>query len=512
MATTTTIASAPNPSVFGQSVTFTATVSVVPPATGAATGNVTFMNGTTSLGSASVANGTATFSTSSLAVGSHTITAVYAGGANFGSSTSSTAAIQVVNQAATTTTVASAANPSAYGQPVTFTATVSAGGATAGAATGNVSFMDGTTTLKSVSLANGTATFSASSLAVGSHTITAVYAGDANFGGSTAGNPVTQVVNQAASTTSVVSSLNPSVFGQLVTFTATVSPVAPAAGTATGSVTFMDGTTSLGNVAVVNGTAAFSTSALSIGSHNVTAVYGGDGNFTASTSSPALAQVVNKAATATTVGSSLSPSLYGQSVALTATVSVVAPGTGTATGSVSFMDGTTSLGSAPLTGGTATFNTSALAVGSHTITAVYGGGATFAGSTSTAAVTQVVDQASTTTTLAGSPNPSSLGQTVTFTATVAAVAPATGTATGSVTFEDGTTTLGTAPLSGGTATFSTSSLTVGSHNITAVYAGDANFAASTSSPALPQVVNLWASTTSLSAAPTGTSVFGRRSP
>ena len=96
-------------------------------------------------------------------------------------------------------------------------------------------------------------------------------------------------------------------------------------------------------------------------------------------------------------------------------------------------------------------------------------------STSTSTVlSQVVNLNSTTTTLISSVNPSASGQSVTFTATVADVAPGVGTPTGTVTFKDGATTIGTGTLSAGVTTFTTSTLAIGTHSITAVYGGDTN--------------------------------------
>lgn len=195
------------------------------------------------------------------------------------------------------------------------------------------------------------------------------------------------------------------------------------------------------------------------------------------------------AATNTAVVSSASPSVAGQSVKFTATVT---SGTaGTITGTVTFFDGTTTLGSGPVgTGGVAIYTTSSLGVGSHSITASYGGDANFSASTSSPALSQVVNQANTTTTVLSSANPSVSGQAVTFTATVTAVAPGAGTPSGSVTFSDNGTSIGTAPLSGGQAALpATTTLTVGAHPITAQYTGDANFAGSMSAPALTQTVN-----------------------
>ena len=158
-------------------------------------------------------------------------------------------------------------------------------------------------------------------------------------------------------------------------------------------------------------------------------------------------------------------------------------------GSVTFTDQTTSqtLAVVPLSGGKAALTTSTLTAGSHLIEASYGGDTNFTGS-GPATLTQVVAQGTTTTTLTSSPNPSAPGQSVTFTATVK-VATGTGTPTGTVTFKDNGTAIGMGNLSaGGTATFTTTTLTTGSHNITAVYGGDTNFAGSTS-PVLVQNVN-----------------------
>ena len=98
-----------------------------------------------------------------------------------------------------------------------------------------------------------------------------------------------------------------------------------------------------------------------------------------------------------------------------------------------------------------------------------------------------VNKAATKTTVASSHNPSVFGQSVTFTTTVAAVAPGSGTPTGTVTFKNGTTVLG-GTLSAGKATFSTSTLTRGAHSITALYSGSVNDLGSTSA-ALTQTVN-----------------------
>jgi len=498
----TTVTSSVNPSVFGQSLTFTATVAPVAPGAGTVTGTVTFLDGGTSIGTGTLSGGVAMLTTSALAVGSHTITTSYGGDGDFnGSAGALTGNPQVVNKANSSVAVTSSLNPSSVGQSVTFTATVSAAAPGAGTPSGTVTFLDGGTSIGTGTLVGGVASLVTSTLAAGNHTITVSYGGDGDFNGSIGsltGNP--QVVNKANSATAVTSSLNPSVFGQSLTFTATVSAVAPATGTPTGTVTFLDGGSSIGTGTVSAGVATFTTSALAAGNHTITASYGGDGSFNGSTGSlTGNPQVVNKANSTSTVTSLVNPSVFGQSTTFTATVSAVAPGAGTPTGTVTFLDGGSSIGTGTLSGGVATFTTSALAVGNHTITTSYGGDGNFNGSTgSLTGNPQVVNQANSAQTLTSSANPSALGQSVTFTATVSAVAPGAGTPTGILNFLDGGTLLGTGPLSGGVATFSTSALALGNHTIHTSYAGDANFTGSfVGLTGNPQVVNKVSSATAV---------------
>ena len=197
-----------------------------------------------------------------------------------------------IRQAFTKTTVTSSANPSVYGQPVTFTATVSVVSPGAGTPIGTVIFRDGFTIIGSVSLSGNTATFTTNKLSAGLHIITAAYGGDANFEGSLWG--LIQMVNKANTSTAVASSINPSVFGQSVTFTATVKATALGPGTPTDTVTFKDSGKVLSTKALDgSGKATFTTNSLSVGTHSINAVYGGDSNFNGSTS-PTLTQVVNR--------------------------------------------------------------------------------------------------------------------------------------------------------------------------------------------------------------------------
>jgi len=155
-------------------------------------------------------------------------------------------------------------------------------------------------------------------------------------------------------------------------------------------VTFKDGSTALATVSLdANGRASFSTSTLAIGSHLITAAYGGDTNFSASTST-SLTQTVNKDATTTTLTSSADPAVAGQSVTFTATVSINAPGSGTPAGSVTFRDKNTVLQTVTLDAtGHAAFTTASLSQGAHQITAAYSGAASYAASSSSTLVENI---------------------------------------------------------------------------------------------------------------------------
>ncbi len=300
-------------------------------------------------------------------------------------------------------------------------------------------------------------------------------------------------VAAASTSTGITSGTNPSVHGQPVTFTATVTS---SVGTPTGSVSFLDGTTLLGTGTLSSGVATFTTSALSTASHTINADYAGTTVFAASSGS--VSQTVNQASTSTTVdwaSSYSSPTVYGQGVKFKATVTAVSPGSGTVTGNVSFYDGATLLETDALVSGVATTSLiTTLGAGNHTITASYASTTDFSGSTSSG-ITHVVNQDSTTTTLTSSENPSFFGDNVTFTATVTSTVGTT--PTGTVNFTDNGVSLGSGTLNGsGVATLTTADLAVGTHPITATYPSTTNYLGSSSTPTLDQLV--WDTNSSLS--------------
>jgi hypothetical protein len=178
--------------------------------------------------------------------------------------------------------------------------------------------------------------------------------------------------------------------------------------------------------------------------------------------------------TATNLNAAPNPQAFGGNVTLTATVTATS---GTPTGNVNFFDGVNPLGSAPLVGNTATLMTSALSIGAHTLTATYPGATGF-GASSSPGTSETITKAASALNLMASINPSTLGSPVTFTATVTGTV---GTPTGSVSFYDGVTLLGTIALTAGQAQLTTSSLTGGNHTINATYAGSATYLASSNS-------------------------------
>jgi hypothetical protein len=238
----------------------------------------------------------------------------------------------------------------------------------------------------------------------------------------------------------------------------------------------------------------FTDSALVVGQNYTDATVGVSITVTAATASQLMVNVTtaNGAATTTSLSSSANPSTAGSNVTFTASVTGVAP-----TGSVAFTDGGVTIAgcaSSVLSGSgntrTATCSTAALSATTHSIVASYGGDASNAASSSTT-LSQVVNKATSTTTLATSQTPAALNANVTFTATVSGFAP-----TGTVNFKDGANSISgcsAAAFSGGsgnvrTAQCVTSTLAAGNHNITAVYSGDGSNNGSTSG-VLVQAIN-----------------------
>ncbi|MFN8597523.1 MAG: PKD domain-containing protein [Anaerolineae bacterium] len=465
----------PDPSVVGQSVAITFTVT--PSGVGTPTGVVTVTDGTQFC----TANlPTTTCSITFTSPGAKSLTAQYSGNSNFNGATSTSAA-HTVNKASTTTSISAITpNPALFGQSTTITTALSINAPGAGTPTGVITITDGTVTC------TATLPSTACSLtfnALGSHTITATYSGDANFNTSNGTSPLT--VNDIPISGLAAQNSSPTTFGQPTFFTATIT-----AGTNVSYVwNFGDGNTTTGSTASHTYAAAGNYTAI------VTATN------TANSQSVNTSVTINKATPVVAITSDVpDPSVIGQSVAIT--VTVTPPGAGTPTGTITVTDGTQScVATLPATACNIAFTTP----GVKSLTAQYSGNNNFT-SASSINVAHTVNKANTTVALTSDlPDPSVVGQSVAITFSVSVVSPGTGTPTGVVTVTDGTQSC-TANLPA--TSCSIAFTTAGAKTLTAQYGGDANFTSSTSSGAA-HTVNKASTTTSISAIVPNPAFFGQ---
>jgi len=352
-----------------------------------------------------------------------------------------------------------------------------------GTPTGTVQFLNGATVAGTVPVAGSTATLNAPP---GSYT--AVYSGDRNFSGSTSNTVV--LYPPGTSSVSLTSSVSPSVLGQAVTFTASVTgDGGPPSAAPSGFVQFLDGAKLLGIASLSGGQAKVSTSALSGGYHTIIAQYSGDSVFPA-----AEASYPQTVAATVTINLTTTPAsaVFGQAVVLRATISAtVPPGFAAPTGQVTFQEaGTTlfapntTLGTAPLASGNADFTLSSLAAGNHTIIAAYSGDGVWQANARSTMV--AVSQAATITSTSVSIN--AAGQVV-LTASVVPLDQGNGIPTGNIQFVNAlnNAAVASAALAGRKAAVATT-VSAAACPIVAVYSGDENFRSS-SSPQLPVAVN-----------------------
>jgi hypothetical protein len=301
------------------------------------------------------------------------------------------------------------------------------------------------------------------------------------------------IVAGAPTTTHVATSATPAALGSSVIYTVTVTGTG---GSPTGVVDFFDDMNFIGTATLdpATGAASVSISTLPLGANSITAIYQGDSVFGASLSNTLAQSIVQSTgvvASSTLLNADNNPATVGADVEFTITVMGTA---GSPTGSVDLVDGATPIGSATLDpSGMANIFVSTLALGTHSITAIYQGDSVFVPSTSNL-ISQVINPATTpvgmisTTAITSSDNPATLGQTVQFNVIVAGTVNGAPSPTGNVDFFDGATSLGSEPiLANGQTSFATATLAVGAHTITAQYQGDSVFAPSTSA-ALTQTI------------------------
>ena len=326
----------------------------------------------------------------------------------------------------------------------------------------------------------------------GNHIMTAAYSGDSIYAPATATINI-NVLPQASTSTTLATPVTHASFGTPVALSATVSPTI-----ATGTVTFFDGTQFLAQLSLSNGAATFTSSNLSVGVHTLLASYSGDAADSAS-ASPQLAIEIEPAPTTLTLAPLPATAIYGAATTLSASITPAY-----ATGTVTFFDNGILLGSPTLTGGAASITTT-LAVGQHSLFAQYSGDPNHL-PTSSAPWTITIQPTVTAVTLSSIPPSANYGSVLTVTANVTP-----SSATGKVDFLDNTSaSIAQATLSNGAANASINTFILGTHSITAFYAGDSTHAQSSSQPAITQIVPA-PTTTTLAALPAtidaGTSLF-----
>ncbi|HEX5282501.1 MAG TPA: Ig-like domain repeat protein [Bryocella sp.] len=451
----------------GMPVSFSATVTS---STGTPTGVVTLYDGGQAVQTAALtAQGDASFSFSTLSVGSHTLTVGYGGDGSYQLS-ASTPWVETINLAVPTVTLSGPANAVDVGTMVTLTGSPTAPGI---APTGTLALHDGSSVIASQPVSSSDAfSFATSLLSLGPHNLSVVYSGDTRNSAATS-SVIIVTVQQAPTATGVGASSNPGIVGQPVTLTANVVSDSPGM---TGSITFLDGPASLATIPLgTNGTATLTTTALGYGIHGITAIYSGDPEHAGSTST-ALSEQIVEPATAT-LTSNLNPAVAGVEVMLTA--NILASEGKLPTGILIFRDSGSALGTVALDGGgSAVLRTSSLAVGAHVITVSYGGDSNVAAAS--ASLNQTIQAATTLVSLSASANPGTYSSPLTLTATVSSNG---GPATGTITFLDGGTALGSAILNGQeSASLTLSTISPGVQTIVAQYAGDGRASASISAP------------------------------
>jgi hypothetical protein len=338
-----------------------------------------------------------------------------------------------------------------------------------------VTFLDNGVSIGTGTLSGspGMATLATSTLIAGTHPITVTYAGDNNNGGGSSAVPLNQVVKLAPTVTTVSAMPTPGIAGNSETITATVK-LASGTGPFTGNVTFTSGTATLGSAALNAMGVATITPTLAAGSYQIVATFSGDANTAVSASAP-LSYSVMLITTQTALIVTPDPGVILSPITFTATVT----GNGvTPTGSVNFLSNGVVVGTSTLSGGTATFTESTLPAGTYTLTAVYLGSAIEATSTSPS-VSETVEVIPTTTVL-GTATTSGSNPQVILVAGV--INNSTGPEpTGTVTFYNGTISLGTAPVDASGAATITPNFVIGTnYNVHAVYSGDTQHSPSTS--------------------------------
>jgi len=401
--------------------------------------------------------------------GTHPVEASYDGDATHSPSVS---VFTVGLESVIATPVVTLSGPAsvAYGSTAAITVTVTSGSGYA--PTGTVTLLDGAATVGTSTLTNGAATLTLDNLTPGGHSLTASYSGDLV---TAPGASAAFILTVTTTPTLTVSTPTTSVaYGSAITFTATLTV---AGAVPTGSITFKNGSATLGTQAIdSHGIATLTVPApgLPVGSNSITASFAGNTDYVAVTSAPVVVTVSKSAAVLT-----LTPSAPTITVGTTETLVATIPATDSAgSGTVTFYLGSTALGSSAVSGGTAMLTTTTLPAGMDSVTATWSGDNNFDGATSAAVVVMVAPSL----TVTASSATIYTGQTDSITITLGtggnAVVP-----TGTITLTSGSYTSTASALAAGTATIEipANTLPAGSDTLVASYSGDTVYPAGSGS-------------------------------
>ncbi|WP_172936904.1 Ig-like domain-containing protein [Rhodococcus sp. MS16] len=463
--------SVPSVATAGVAVDLTATV-----APASAVGSVSFKVGGVEVGTAVVSNGVATLSHTFAAAGVQSVTADFSG-AGFVASSAGPSTVTVSDPVPVdveTSLVLGVPAAATTGDAVDLTATVAPV-----SAVGSVSFKVGGVEVGSAVVSNGVATLSHTFAAAGVQSVTADFSG-AGFVASSAGPSsvtVSDPVPVDVETSLVLGVPAAATTGDAVDLTATVAPA-----NAVGSVSFKVGGVEVGTAVVSNGVATLSHTFAAAGVQSVTADFSGAG-FVASSAGPSTVTVSDAVVvdtTSTTVLSVAGEAKVGVELDLSAAVAGQPSGDPAPSGgTVTFKVDGVGVGSVPVVNGAATLAHTFNAVGTVTVTAVYSGSGTLAGSTSNAETINVTVEASTdvdTTTTLNVPASGVVGKSVQLKANVSPLG-----SVGTVQFFEGNVPLGAAvDVVNGVAVLDHTFATAGNHSITAVFSGGPGMKASES--------------------------------
>jgi hypothetical protein len=447
MPTTMTLVSDRDPILVGMTVRLTATVQP-----SGATGTIEFFEFGQRFGAAEIVNGEATIDYPAMTLGSRTLSASYAGNANYGPC-SGFIVEHVLPKTSTILSLQSSENPTLAGRTVTLTATV-----IPATVSGAVDLFDSGAPLGNAKLSHGVATMPYVFPASGLRTLSAHYPGDTAHAASDV-TYLQQVYTRFPTTLTFMPSANPSPRLD-VEVTAQVSPAPPNA-----DLTLADDDGPLGTMPLVNGTVTFPYHAPRFATRTITGSYSGNSDYTSV--QRVLSLDFRGIATSTMMRASPPTAVVGDSVAVSAMVQPSG-----ATGTVEFRDSDGRLlGTVPLIDGKGTMSHRFDTIWSGTLWAHYSGDTAF--TESLGSLVFGVAGHTTTTSISSSGLEVVDGTHVRFTANVSPAAEI-----GDVWFTIDGSTRSIAPIHSGVATYNISTLTTGVHSVSAWYTGGGLYASS----------------------------------